>query len=103
LQTDEEAVNLAAVVALRDAGAHFIATFGATPDIALWLDGLANQAPQGDLTPGADAAPATSTSDESTIPEAIEATEETDGSAEPTTAVARPVSRSLAVATERLL
>ena len=31
LQSDEEAVNLAAVVALRDAGAHFITTFGRTP------------------------------------------------------------------------
>jgi len=41
LQTDEEAVNLAAVVALRDAGAHFVTTFGATPDVAAWLDGIA--------------------------------------------------------------
>ena len=43
LQTDEEAVNLAAVVALRDAGAHFVTTFGATPDVAAWLDGIALQ------------------------------------------------------------
>ncbi len=41
LQTDEEAVNLAAVVALRDAGAHFVTSFGATPDVAVWLDGIA--------------------------------------------------------------
>lgn len=41
LQTDEEAVNLAAVVALRDAGAHFITTFGANPGVANWLDGIA--------------------------------------------------------------
>jgi hypothetical protein len=40
LQSDEEAVNLAAVVALRDAGAHFITTFGRTPEVAAWLDGL---------------------------------------------------------------
>ena len=48
LQTDEEAVNLAAVVALRDAGANFITTFGKTDsrfndldlesDIGQWLD-----------------------------------------------------------------
>jgi len=41
LQSDEEAVNLAAVVALRDAGAHFVTTFGANPDLALWLDEIA--------------------------------------------------------------
>ncbi len=41
LQTDEEAVNLAAVVALRDAGANFVTSFGATPDVAVWLDGIA--------------------------------------------------------------
>ena len=49
LQTDEEAVNLAAVVALRDAGANFITTFGKKDssltndldlesDIGQWLD-----------------------------------------------------------------
>ncbi len=54
LQTDEEAVNLAAVVALRDAGAHFISTFGATPDIAVWLDGLANGGDQSDPLPTPD-------------------------------------------------
>jgi hypothetical protein len=41
LQTDEEAVNLAAVVALRDAGAHFITTFGSRPEVASWLDTIA--------------------------------------------------------------
>jgi len=44
LQSDEEAVNLAAVVALRDAGAHFITTFGRTPDVAAWLNDIANRA-----------------------------------------------------------
>ena len=43
LQSDEEAVNLAAVVALRDAGAHFVTSFGATPDVAVWLDGIARR------------------------------------------------------------
>ena len=44
LQSDEDAVNLAAVVALRDAGAHFITTFGRTPDVAAWLNDIANRA-----------------------------------------------------------
>lgn len=37
LQSDEAAVNLAAVVALRDAGAHFATLFPTVPDIADWL------------------------------------------------------------------
>ncbi len=37
LQTDEAAVNLAAVVALRDAGAHFATLFPNVPDVANWL------------------------------------------------------------------
>jgi hypothetical protein len=40
LQTDEAAVNLAAVVALRDAGAHFVTTFQKVPEVAQWLEGL---------------------------------------------------------------
>ena len=43
LQSDEDAVNLAAVVALRDAGAHFITTFGSTPDLATWLNDIASR------------------------------------------------------------
>jgi len=38
LQSDEEAVRLAGVVALRDAGAHFITTFHKVPEVAQWLD-----------------------------------------------------------------
>lgn len=38
LQSDEEAVNLAAVVALRDAGANFVTSFRRVPEIAEWLD-----------------------------------------------------------------
>jgi hypothetical protein len=38
LQSDEAAVNLAAVMALRDAGANFITSFPAVPDVALWLE-----------------------------------------------------------------
>lgn len=37
LRTDEAAVNLAAVVALRDAGAHFATLFPTVPDVANWL------------------------------------------------------------------
>lgn len=38
LQSDEEAVRLAGVVALRDAGAHFITTFQNVPEVAQWLE-----------------------------------------------------------------
>jgi len=37
LQSDEEAVNLAAVMALRDAGAHFISQFTQIPAVQGWL------------------------------------------------------------------
>ncbi len=37
MQSDEAAVNLAAVVALRDAGAHFATQFTNVPDVASWL------------------------------------------------------------------
>ena len=47
LQSDEEAVNLAAVVALRDAGAHFITTFGRMPDVATWLNEIESRSPEG--------------------------------------------------------
>jgi hypothetical protein len=64
LQTDEEAVNLAAVVALRDAGAHFVTTFGAQPDIALWLNAIASRelpAETSSSMPETDSAPPTDT------------------------------------------
>ncbi len=38
LQTDEGAVNLAAVMALRDAGANFAVTFLRVPEVAAWMD-----------------------------------------------------------------
>lgn len=44
LQSDEAAVNLAAVVALRDAGAHFVTSFQRVPEIAQWLQSF--DAPQ---------------------------------------------------------
>ena len=40
LQSDEAAVNLAAVVALRDAGAHFATSFTRVPEVAAWMDSL---------------------------------------------------------------
>jgi len=43
LQSDEAAVNLAAVVALRDAGAHFITSFQKVPEVAAWLQGLEDE------------------------------------------------------------
>lgn len=43
LQSDEAAVNLAAVVALRDAGAHFITSFQKVPEVADWLRGLEDE------------------------------------------------------------
>ncbi|MEM0954111.1 MAG: hypothetical protein AAGI24_08215 [Pseudomonadota bacterium] len=41
LQTAEAAVNLAAVVALRDAGANFAMNFAQVPDVRTWMEGLA--------------------------------------------------------------
>ena len=38
LQSDEEAVNLAAVVALRDAGANFATSFHRVPAVIEWLE-----------------------------------------------------------------
>ena len=40
LQSDEEAVRLAGVVALRDAGAHFITSFLTVPEVAQWMEEL---------------------------------------------------------------
>lgn len=45
LQSDEAAVNLAAVVALRDAGAHFITSFQKVPEVAQWLEELEQESP----------------------------------------------------------
>ena len=36
--------------ALRDAGAHFITTFGSTPDVATWLNDIASRAAAEDVT-----------------------------------------------------
>jgi hypothetical protein len=52
LQSDEAAVNLAAVVALRDAGAHFATTFTRVPGVAAWMDSLeAPTTAQAEVTP----------------------------------------------------
>jgi hypothetical protein len=61
LQTAEAAVNLAAVVALRDAGANFAMNFTSVPEVKLWMESLqatvleAAEAPD----PAAPEAPAT--------------------------------------------
>lgn len=39
LRSDEAAVNLAAVMALRDAGANFATSFTRVPEVAAWIDG----------------------------------------------------------------
>ncbi len=38
LKSDSEALNQAAIVALRDAGAHFLIAFDRVPEIRRWLD-----------------------------------------------------------------
>ena len=45
LQSDQEAVRLAGVVALRDAGAHFVTSFQKVPEVAQWLETLQQPAP----------------------------------------------------------
>ena len=96
LQTDEEAVNLAAVVALRDAGAHFITTFGATPDIAAWLDDIANESRDGGVKQAEDGASAPAIPDESEAPKVTEGSEASDNAADTTSATALPAGSAMA-------
>jgi len=96
LQTDEEAVNLAAVVALRDAGAHFITTFGAMPDIAAWLDDIANESPEDGINPAHDVAPTVAIPDERVAPEATAGSETSDDTADNTSATAIPADPAMA-------
>lgn len=96
LQTDEEAVNLAAVVALRDAGAHFITTFGATPDIAAWLDDIANESRDGGVKQAEDGASAPAIPDESEAPKVTEGSEASDSAADTTSATALPAGPAMA-------
>ena len=44
LQSAEGAVNLAAVVALRDAGANFALNFTRVPEVKLWMESMAARA-----------------------------------------------------------
>jgi hypothetical protein len=44
LQSAEAAVNLAAVVALRDAGANFALNFTRGPEVKLWMESMAGKA-----------------------------------------------------------
>ena len=96
LQTDEEAVNLAAVVALRDAGAHFITTFGAMPDIAAWLDDIANEPQDEGEAPAQNDGPAPTIPDEGVSPEATKGSEEADGTIDMATAGASPADPAMA-------
>ncbi len=55
LRTAEAAVNLAAVVALRDAGANFAMNFARVPEVRTWMDEL-QQAKSGTTVPDLGAA-----------------------------------------------
>ena len=52
LQSDEEAVNFAAIMALRDAGANFTSNFSKIPEIQQWLENIKTTgAPSTDRVP----------------------------------------------------
>jgi hypothetical protein len=55
LQTAEAAVNQAAVMALRDAGANFLTNFENVPEVKLWLESLNDPAPVPVATPSEEA------------------------------------------------
>lgn len=46
LQSDTAAVNLAAVMALRDAGANFVISFTRMPELSEWLDNSLSTTPE---------------------------------------------------------
>jgi hypothetical protein len=50
LQTASGAVNLAAVVALRDAGANFAMNFARVPEVQAWMDSLQEVGPAPEAT-----------------------------------------------------
>ncbi len=52
LQSAEAAVNLAAVVALRDAGANFALNFTRVPEVKLWMESMASKAKESTAEPG---------------------------------------------------
>lgn len=67
MRSDTDAVNLAAVMALRDAGANFITNFSRVPDVQNWLEKRSRagrrkgtQLPQTKIEPAADQAQAQS-------------------------------------------
>lgn len=47
LRSDEASVNMAAVMALRDAGANFATSFTRVPEIQVWMDNTAEKARSG--------------------------------------------------------
>ena len=93
LQSDEDAVNLAAVVALRDAGAHFITTFGRTPDVAAWLNDIANRAATEQATESGDDPPVAPQPESQTAAASISEREHTP-LADASSAEASPVSEA---------
>ena len=110
LQSDEEAVNLAAVVALRDAGAHFITTFGRTPGVATWLNEIASRAPEElatvvreDASTASQSEPHatdSATPDDSTVPVAAHVAEASPVSAPDARPIASPTATAHDVAGE---
>jgi hypothetical protein len=52
LQSAEAAVNLAAVVALRDAGANFALNFTRVPEVKLWMESMESTAQESATEPG---------------------------------------------------
>ena len=65
LRSDDDAVNLAAVMALRDAGANFATSFMRVPEVAAWMNGEPVARPQVEVQEFGEAAPA----DETVLPE----------------------------------
>ena len=49
LRSDDDAVNLAAVMALRDAGANFATSFMRVPEVAAWMNGEPVARPQAEV------------------------------------------------------
>ena len=69
LRSDEAAVNLAAVMALRDAGANFATSFTRVPDVAAWMNGGPSPVP----SPAAEATPTLQQDNELVVePEGVE-------------------------------
>ena len=89
LRSDEAAVNLAAIVALRDAGANFATNFARVPEVDQWLAARGDQAPTitpevqivpVEVQPGQDVEEAVEEAIEEAVEEAAEAAEAMEAS-----------------------